>query len=61
MFPVVKIKRKLLDTPITFFAAMMDCEDGASAVAAFPNEPGDSVEFAWWSVPNEPCLLPTQQ
>jgi len=62
MFPVVKITRQfMLGKPIVFFAAMVDCQDEASAVAAFPKEHSDRVEFAWWGVPNDPCLLPAQQ
>ncbi|MGY4370886.1 hypothetical protein ACVW1A_006951 [Bradyrhizobium sp. LB1.3] len=59
MFPVVKITRQfMLGKPIVFFAAMIESKDAATAIAAFPKEPCDSVEFAWWGVPNDPCLLP---
>jgi len=60
MFPVVRITRPFMcGVPIVFHAAMLCCEDEASAVAAFPREAGDKVEFAWWDVPHPPMYGPT--
>jgi hypothetical protein len=59
MFPVVKITRPFLGEKIVFLASMIGCEDPESAVAAFPKEPGDEIEFAWWDVPREPVPLST--
>jgi hypothetical protein len=60
MVPVVKITRQFMcGRPIVFLAAMMDCVNEQSAIAAFPKEPSDKVEFAWWGIPREPMYLPT--
>ena len=60
MFPVVKITRQFMcGQPIVFLAAMMDCTDEESAIAAFPKEPCDKVEFVWWDIPRPPMYLPT--
>ena len=59
MYPVVRITRPFMDgEPIVFHAAMIFCKDEASAIASFPTEPGDRVEFAWWDVPRPPTYGP---
>jgi hypothetical protein len=59
MFPVVRITRPFMGgAPVVFHAAMIYCSDEASAIAAFPKEPGDKVEFAWWDVAHPPLDLP---
>lgn len=59
MFPVVRITHPFMGgAPIVFHAAILCCKDEASAVAAFPKEPGDKVEFAWWDVPHPPTHGP---
>jgi hypothetical protein len=51
MKPVIRVSRQFMGRPepLQLHYTMMDYDDPAQAIAAFPAEPGDVVEFAWWA------------
>jgi hypothetical protein len=60
VFPVIRVIPRHFSgqKPLPVHFAMVDCSSEAEAIAGYDPLPGETVEFAWWAIPNLEAYFP---